>query len=74
MKWEYRIVSIDIREMISRTEDYFNEMGKEGWELVAVSEKGEMKAAFFRRSIDNGDLAVEAYEHAVSNYFGEADD
>lgn len=75
MKWEYRIVTFDIIEGTSLTEDYFNEMGQERWELVAVCEKTKkMRAAFFRRCVDNGNLTTEAYEHAVSNYFGEADD
>ena len=74
MKWKYRIVTIDIREKISLAENYFNEMGQEGWELVAVSETGVMKAAFFRCCIDDGNLTTEAYEHAVSNYFEDVDD
>lgn len=45
MKWEYRIVSYDIREVTSPTEDYFNEMGQEEWECFAVTER----AAFFKR-------------------------
>lgn len=45
MKWEYRIVSIDDRIEMSQREDYWNEMGQEGWELVAANER----AAFFKR-------------------------
>lgn len=60
MKWEYLIVSANLskEDNIYGESNYFDEKGREGWELVAVA---ELKDAFsvashsviFKRPIDD---------------------
>ena len=50
VRWEYKVVAVGL----ARTEELFNELGQEGWELVTVlaGEKGGIQArAFFKRPL-----------------------
>ncbi|MDR2530523.1 MAG: DUF4177 domain-containing protein [Oscillospiraceae bacterium] len=52
-KWEYKVftlpVHISMRKMIDEHEALLNELGAEGWELVAVN--GQSRFAYFKREI-----------------------
>jgi hypothetical protein len=48
-KYEYKIVTNHAFKKSFMTEEYFNELGKEGWELVSVS--GLEAIAYFKREV-----------------------
>lgn len=40
LRWEYRVLTIDLREMNAPDESELNELGKQGWLLVSVLATG----------------------------------
>ena len=54
IKWEYKLhrynyVPPSEQEEVSQNENKYNELGKDGWELVSVYLKDERETAWFKR-------------------------
>jgi Domain of unknown function (DUF4177) len=47
--WEYTTVNLYELPLATQASDALNEVGKEGWELVAITSNG---MAYFKRSTD----------------------
>jgi hypothetical protein len=45
--WEYRIVSIDVREKDLPDEHFLNELGAQGWMLVGTLQQGHAESVHY---------------------------
>ena len=61
-KWEYKLVPSNL--IISIMQDKFNQLGKEGWELVAADSKG---GYIFKRPIISISINSENLNNNVSD-------
>ena len=52
VKWEYKVIPMPNR-IVAATEKALNELGRDGWELVAITpaDKGFIGQAFFKRPL-----------------------
>ena len=51
-KWEYRSEGIDNVVVTRKLDDWLNEQGKEGWELVSIHTIFEDAHAVFKRAVE----------------------
>ena len=50
-QWEYKIVGKDAEQLTHYLRDEFDELGKKGWELVAVHRRQGQDVFFFKRHV-----------------------
>lgn len=51
-KWEYKVIYVNENASADRLETFAQSMGRDGWELVAVTLLADYKLFFKRRASD----------------------